>query len=320
MQKWLGYVDKYSVNGLLKRWPDTDYRNWYLGDWATPRGVDQTAEASVDVVNNSFLVVCLDNMQKIARLLGKKEDETIYATKKERLQKKIHKTFFNESDNTYGTGTQIDLAFPMIAGVVPEDRMKDVENSFYNETKINRKGHFACGLVGIPVITEWAIKNKAVELMYSMLKKRGYPGYLYMLDNGATTTWEHWDGARSHIHNCYNGVGSWFYQAIGGICPVENVPAYRKVRIQPQIPKGISWAKTFKETPLGKLSVNWVLEADQTIKIDLEIPVGMELEVILPIGVNQFTLEGKKHQLQNDNVQTVMLKSGKYKISYKNPL
>lgn len=320
MQKWLGYVDKYSVNGLLKRWPDTDYRNWYLGDWATPRGVDQTAEASVDVVNNSFLVVCLDNMQKIARLLGKKEDETIYAIKKERLQKKIHETFFNESDNTYGTGTQIDLAFPMIAGVVPEDRMKDVEKSLYNETKINRKGHFSCGLVGIPVITEWAIKNKAVELMYSMLKKRGYPGYLFMLDNGATTTWEHWDGARSHIHNCYNGVGSWFYRAIGGICPVENVPAYRKVRIQPQIPKGISWAKTFKETPLGKLSVNWVLEADQTIKIDLEIPVGMELEVILPIGVNQFTLEGKKHQLQNDNVQTVMLKSGKYKISYKNPL
>ena len=34
----VGYVDKYTVNGLLKRWPDTDYRNWYLGDWATPRG------------------------------------------------------------------------------------------------------------------------------------------------------------------------------------------------------------------------------------------------------------------------------------------
>jgi len=35
--KWLGHVDKYTVNGLLKRWPDTDYRNWYLGDWATPK-------------------------------------------------------------------------------------------------------------------------------------------------------------------------------------------------------------------------------------------------------------------------------------------
>ena len=183
MQKWLGYVDKYTVNGLLKRWPDTDYRNWYLGDWATPTGIDQTAETSVDLVNNSFVVVCLDNMQKIAHVLGKKEDETLYATKKEQLRKTIHETFFNESNNTYGTGTQIDLAFPMIAGVVPKDRLKDVEKSFYKETEINRRGHFACGLVGIPVVTEWAIKNQAVDLMYSMLKT-GLSGYLYMIDNG----------------------------------------------------------------------------------------------------------------------------------------
>ncbi len=317
MQKWLGYVDKYSVNGLLKRWPDTDYRSWYLGDWATPKGVDQTAETSVDLVNNSFIVICLDNMEKIARVIGKKEDEILYATKKEQLQKKIHEVFFNESNNTYGTGTQIDLAFPMIAGVVPEDRMKDVEKSFYKETEINRNGHFACGLVGIPVVTEWAIKNQAADLMYSMLKKRDYPGYLYMIANGATTTWEHWDGTRSHIHNCYNGVGSWFHQAIGGIRSSDDTPVYRRVRIQPQIPKGITWANTFKETPLGKLSVKWILKDDQTMEIDLEIPVGMEAEVILPVTVNQFLLERKKHPLREGEARTVELKSGKYKISYK---
>jgi alpha-L-rhamnosidase len=319
MQKWLGYVDKYTVDGLLKRWSNTNYRNWYLGDWATPKGIDQTAEASVDVVNNSFIAVCLDDMQKIARILGKKEDETLYTSKKEQLQKKIHEVFFNESNNTYGTGTQIDLAFPMIAGVVPKDRLKDVEKSFYNETEINRRGHFACGLVGIPVITEWAIKNQATDLMYSMLKKRDYPSYLYMIDNGATTTWEHWDGTRSHIHNCYNGIGSWFYQAIGGIRPIEDVPVYRKVRIQPQIPRGITWAKTFEETPLGKLVVNWALKKDQTMEINLEIPVGMDVEFILPEVVTQFTLGSKKHQLKKGENRIIKLKSGQYNIAYSNP-
>ena len=87
--------------------------------------------------------------------------------------------------------------------------------------------------------------------MYSMMKKSDYPGYLYMIDNGATTTWEHWDGARSRIHNCYNGTGSWFYQAIGGIHPLEDFPAYRKVRIEPQIPEGVTWAKTLKKRLLA---------------------------------------------------------------------
>ena len=30
MQKWLGYVEKYSPNGLLEPWPETDYRDGIL--------------------------------------------------------------------------------------------------------------------------------------------------------------------------------------------------------------------------------------------------------------------------------------------------
>jgi len=314
MQKWLGYVHEYTVDGLLKRWPDTDYRNWYLGDWASPEGIDQTAQTSVDLVNNSFIAVCFNDMQKIARVLGKTEDEKMYASKKEQLQKKIHETFFNKVSNTYGTGTQIDLAFPMIAGVVPENKWDDVQNSLYDETQTTRSGHFACGLVGLPVLTEWVTENNAPDLMYSMMKKRDYPGYLYMIDNGATTTWEHWDGARSRIHNCYNGTGSWFYQAVSGIHPLEDFPAYQKVRIEPQIPEGVTWAKTYKETPYGKLSVNWKWNNGK-MEMELKIPVGEEAEVAFPENVKVYELNGKKQLVQNGNTG-VTVKSGSYKISY----
>jgi alpha-L-rhamnosidase len=100
MQKWLGYLDAHTVDGLLKRWPDTDYRHWYLGDWATPEGIDQTDERSVDLVNNSFITVCYDNMERMAKVLGKSEDARLYATKKQQLQKKIHETFFDETTNS----------------------------------------------------------------------------------------------------------------------------------------------------------------------------------------------------------------------------
>jgi alpha-L-rhamnosidase len=267
-------------------------------------------------VNNSFIAVCFDNMERIAGILGKPEDARLYASKKQQLQKKIHETFFDETTNTYATGTQIDLAFPMIAGVVPEENLKAVKNSLYHETEVNRNGHLATGLVGLPVLTEWVVENKEVNLMYSMLKKRDYPGYLYMLDNGATTTWEHWNGARSHIHNCYNGIGSWFYQVVGGIRPVENVPAYRKVRIQPQIPDGVTWANTSQETPFGKLVVNWSLSGEM-LDLDIDIPVGVEAEVVLPASAKSHVLNGKEYELIEMEEKAVDLKSGKYVMQLK---
>lgn len=283
MQKWLGYVDQHSIDGILKQWPNTNYRNWYLGDWATPEGIDQQDERSVDLVNNSFIAVCYDNMERIAKVLGKKEDVAAYSKKKELLRNVIHNTFFDENSDTYGTGTQIDLAFPLISGVVPADKIEAVTNSLYEETLVNRKGHFSTGLVGLPVLTEWAIENREADFMYTMLKKREYPGYLFMLDNGATTTWEHWNGHRSHIHNCYNSIGSWFYQAIGGIRPIEDEPSYRKIIIEPQIPEGITWAKVYKETPFGKVSVDWALE-EKLLNLEITIPPGVEAEIAVPSG------------------------------------
>jgi alpha-L-rhamnosidase len=184
------------------------------------------------------------------------------------------------------------------------------------ETYENRGGHIACGLVGLPVLTEWAVKNRAYELIYTMLKKRDYPGYLHMIDKGATTTWEHWNGNRSRIHNCYNGIGQWFYQAIGGIRPADGYAAYRKVIIDPQIPDGIHWANTFKETPFGRLAVNWEIKEGKML-MDIEIPVGVEASVIIPDKVRSCMFDGSEFLLDDQGTSAISLISGKHKIEYK---
>ena len=315
MNKWLGFVEDNMVNGLLKKWEDTDYRGWYLGDWASPEGVDQTTEASVDVVNNCFVSVCYDQMQKIATVMGKEADAAGFQQKGTQLKEKIHKCFFDEIENSYATGSQIDLTYPLLADVVPEDLIDSVTASLINSIKHKYNGHFACGLVGIPVFTEWVTKSRKADLMYSMLKKKGYPGYLHMIDKGATTTWEHWSGERSRIHNCYNGIGSWFYQALGGIRQADGSSAYRKVIIQPQIPEGITWAKTWKETPSGKLVVSWEF-VNNKLEMEIEIPVGVDAEVLIPKGIGEYTLDGSKYNVKSERDSVVRIGSGKYRITY----
>lgn len=292
MKRWLGYVEKYTVDGLLKRWPDTEYRDWFLGDWLAPAGVDAGAESSVNLVNNCFISDCFATMEKMAKVLGKNEDAKEYNRRRQDLNKLLQDTYYNADKGIYSTGSQIDLSYPMLVGVTPASLYSRVEQSLYTETAEKHKGHIACGLVGVPIVTKWAIKNKAVDFMYSMLKKRDYPGYLHMIDNGATTTWEYWSGERSRIHNCYNGIGAWFYQAVGGIVTDENAPGYKHVYIQPQIPNGVTWAKTTKESPYGPISVDWSLN-NNTMNLNVSIPVGSRGTVILPENTVGYKLNGK---------------------------
>jgi alpha-L-rhamnosidase len=311
MQHWLEYVQAYTVDGLLDKWPDTDYRHWFLGDWATPRGlVNQMDKSSVDLVNNSFITVCYATMEKIAAYLGKTSDAALYGKKSEQLKKIIHERFFNSAENSYGTGSQVDFVYPMLAQVTPESLVPAVTQALYEKTEKGYNGHLVAGLVGVPVLTEWAIRSRSADWVYGMLKKKEAPGYLYMIENGATTTWEHWNGARSRMHNCYNGIGAWFYHAVGGIRPDENAPGYRRVIIAPQIPVGISWAKTSKETPYGTVVVNWEVK-DEMLNMELMIPSGSTGLLELPEHIRNYKMDGKKYTVKS----LKEIPSGKHQIT-----
>ena len=181
MQKWLGYAESYQVDGLLKQWPNTEYRGWYLGDWVPPMGINPQDPASIDIVNNCFLSDCYHMMVKIAKVLGKEADIPGYQQKYEALNALIHETFFDKEKSSYASGSQIDLIYPMLVGATPESSVKSVEETLFQESAGRFKGHIATGLVGISILTQWATQNKEADFVYGMLKKRTYPGYLYMI-------------------------------------------------------------------------------------------------------------------------------------------
>lgn len=309
MRKWLEYVAKYSPDGLLRRWLDTGYRGWYLGDWAVPAGVDQMDPRSVDLVNNCYIAVCYRTMSKIASVLGLMDDSRAYAAAYDALARRIQEEFYDAAGKTYSTGSQIDLVYPMLSGVTPPEEVSGVEDTLFRVTEERHRGHLATGLVGIAVLSEWAARTGNAEFMYGMLKERGYPGYLYMIDNGATTTWETWDGDRSRIHNCYNGIGLWFYRALAGINPDESGPGYRKVVISPQTVGGLSWVKASKETPYGRLGVEWKKDGD-TFTLNVDIPVGSSAEIVLPFEPAGVVLNGAVTEVS----RKLDVGSGRYEI------
>ena len=260
MKRWLEYVRRYSPDGLLKPWPDKG-RMWFLGDWAAPEGVDVKGESAL-FVSNCFIAECLADMVQMAILKGKADEARLYADWRLQLVADIHSAFYHPATRSYANGTPLDQCYALLQGIPPDSATAHaVKEQLLVDLHKKYNDHIAVGLMGVPIFTEWCIRERQSDLMATLLRQPDYPGYLYMIENGATTTWESWDCGRpgkedrSRLHNCYNGIGIWFYQALAGIRPDLETAGYRHFFIDPQQVEGVSWVKASKPTPYGTIHV-----------------------------------------------------------------
>ena len=315
MKRWMAYVERYSPDGLLQPWPD-EGRMWFLGDWLAPKGIDVKGESAL-FVSNCFISECLADMVKMARLTGHKKDARAFASRRKRLLADIHRAFYHPETRTYANGTPIDLAYALLADIVPDRRTRQmVKDRLIADSWGKHNTHIAVGLMGVPIFTEWAIQERQTDLVATILRQPDYPSYLYMINaqrqesnmgndsvhnsqfsipNSQFTTWESWDGDRSHVHNCYNGIGIWFYQALAGIRPDPESPGYKHFFIDPQPCDGITWVKATKPTLFG------------TIRVEIE---GNRMQVTVPSGTTATLFPGTDNErILNAGEWTVYMSS-----------
>jgi alpha-L-rhamnosidase len=254
MKLWLQFVEKHCVDGILQPWPDNNRRGWFLGDWLAPEGVDIGGE-SVLHVSNCFLAECLADMIQMATLLHRPDDSLRFDVWRQSLIPSIHSHFYHPESHTYANGTPLDQCYALLQGIPPDSTTSEtVKKQLLKDIHGRYHDHLAVGLVGVPIFTEWCIREHQADLMANLLRQPDYPGYLNMINNGATTTWESWDCGRegkedrSRVHNCYNGIGIWFYQAVAGIRPDPEHPGYKHFFIDPQPVEGLTWVKATKPT------------------------------------------------------------------------
>ena len=297
MCRWLGFVENHCEEGILKPWPDNERRGWFLGDWLAPEGVDIGGE-SVLHVSNCFLADCLADMVKMARMTGHNEDAVRFAEWRQSLKIAIHRHFYHPETHTYANGTPLDQCYALLMGIPPDSVTRAaVREQLLADCHTKYKDHIAVGLMGVPIFTEWCIQERQADLMSTILRQKDYPGYLYMIENGATTTWESWgcgmEGKedRSRVHNCYNGIGIWFYQALAGIRPDPKAPGYRHFFIDPQPCPGIDWLRATKPTPYGTIRVS--IEGGN---MHLSVPAGTTATVF-PNSSRQRTVEAGEWDL-----------------------
>ena len=154
-------------------------------------------------------------------------------------------------------------------------------------------GRMSTGFLGTPYILHALSENGRCDKAFDLLFQEKSPSWLFSVNQGATTIWEHWDSVRedgsfwstdmnSFNHYAYGGVADWMYAVPGGIR--LDHPGYDKLTLQPVADDRLRFFETCVDTVRGTVRTHWHWEGKELI-FQFDVPVAAT--VVLPDGTHQ---------------------------------
>ena len=160
--------------------------------------------------------------------------------------------------------------------------------------------HVGTGIFGtaflLPVLADAGHADVAFELLHQDTP----PSWMTMLDRGATTIWEMWDGmdenGKAHFslnHFSLGSVISFLHTHIAGIRLGKMAPAYHDCRIEPVPGGGLTWARGRLASPYGPIESEWRIDGDRHFNLEVTVPPGTSADVRLPDGQHEVVRSGR---------------------------
>jgi alpha-L-rhamnosidase len=282
IEKWLGYLASETQDDLLLTHTSHAISdNWnFLGDWLTPKGSFRGNTSPAQLINSVHFVYQLQLASRIARVLGKAADAARYDVRAAAVSKAVHRRFYNAADFSYTNGDSIQEAFPLFTGIVPPELRKGVAEKLENTIRVQNKGHLDTGMHGTYFLIKYLMEADRNDLVFEMTSQKDFPGWGYMLANGATTSWESWTG-QSHIHDTLISIGGWFAQGLAGIRSDSNSPGFRHFVVKPAVVGDLTFARFRYQSIHGEIVSDWRIE-NGTFKLSVTVPPGTTATVTVP--------------------------------------
>lgn len=259
-----------------------------LGDWVSPEASPAGGNAPEDlrVSATAFLYSITVFMRRSAEFLGRAADVEHFSRNAATIRAAFNDAFLDRDAGRYrGDGDrgyrQTHNVLAVAFGLVPDaDTTARVVDGIVAD--VRAKGtRLNTGVLGtkwlLPVLTEHGYADVAYELAV----QTGYPSWGYMIENGATSMWEHWSlEARSYGHYFLGTVDDWFYRHVAGI-QASPETGYRDITIAPAVTEHLDRASASTRTPYGTVASEWRRTAGG-LRLAVTVPVGSTATVRVP--------------------------------------
>lgn len=294
IERWLAFLESQTSDGLLQFYFDDRYTAdvySFLGDWVPPGGVQAggAPDEPRKFFNNAYRVWAVRTAARIADALGRGERSTALFARAEELSAAVHRRFFDAETGRYVEARQTYYALPVLAEIGPPE----VREALFERLVADVEGrqHVDTGIHGTWFLTKLLLQRERADLLQLVASQRDFPSWGHMLEQGATTVWEQWDGVHSRAHSSFLSIGALFVEGLLGIRPRASGPGYREFTIAPTIGAlGLAEAAGHLDTVRGRIAVDWETDGVST-DVRVEVPPGsratLRLRTSDPAGVRE---------------------------------
>lgn len=251
-------------------------------------------------------------MSELAGIINRTEDAKKYMHLSEKIKKAYLQKFMDKGTGKFAPYTQGSQSFALYTGISPQENQQDALNELVKNIEDKNEGHLSTGIFGTKYALEVLSENGFAQTAANMVDKKTFPGWGFMLDNGATTLWEHWeysDNTYSHNHPMFGSVSEWFYKWLAGIQADPSAVGFDKIIIRPQMVSNVNWVKAKYNSILGEIVSEWKRN-DGNFHIDLTIPVNTTALVYIPTADVKSVLEGNVDISKLKDIELIKVDNG----------
>jgi alpha-L-rhamnosidase len=295
-------MEKY-LNAIQAANPDYLWAKQYgtpFGDWLSPEGKTQEP-----LIATAYWASDVTMMREMAHALGKSSDEQKYADLFDHIREAFDRAYvrsdgFVAGAESQGGDTQTGYVLALHMNLLPESLRQASGQKLADKIAANG-GRLGTGFLGTPYLLSALVDTGHTDLAYRLLLNTDYPSWGYLVDHGATTMWERWNGDQmrdpsmnSYNHYAYGAVADWIYSYAAGIDATPLDPGFHTIYLHPNFDRRLGSLDFSYTSPYGEIQSAWSIQGDQ-VTWNFTIPPNTTAQ--LPVDSSQaqfFTLDGSK--------------------------
>lgn len=289
-----------------------------FGDWLSPEGPTR-----FPLVATAYWAYDVTRMEQMAHALGKSDAEQHYAELFGKIRAAYQAAFVHEDGfvagaSPHGSGmavnnpglvargadTQTGYVLTLAMHLVPDTMRARVADHLVAKIHANHD-LLGTGFLGTPYLLAVLADNGHADLAYHLLLNTQYPSWGYLVDHGATTMWERWNGDQmkgdpsmnSYNHYAYGAVADWIYRYAAGVDATPMDAGFHTVLLHPVFSQRLGSLDLRYASPYGEIHSAWSIShgtALWTITLPANTTGKLELS---PTEMKQYRINGKSLQV-----------------------